>query len=121
MGRLSTAENKGPYQLRREELGLSREQASELANGVTVDRIVKIEQGKSLPHPEEIYELSKAYKKPDLCNYYCSKECRIGKEYVPEIRIKDLSQIVLEMLASLNSIGKKQERLIEITAVRYNR
>lgn len=37
MGRLSTAENKGPYQLRREELGLSREQASELANGVTVD------------------------------------------------------------------------------------
>lgn len=116
MGRLSTAENKGPYQLRREELGLSREQASELANGVTVDRIVKIEQGKSLPHPEEIYELSKAYKKPDLCNYYCSKECRIGKEYVPEIKIKDLSQIVLEMLASLNSISKKQERLIEITA-----
>ena len=35
---------------------------------------------------------------------------------MPEIRIKDLSQIVLEMLASLNTLQKKQERLIEITA-----
>ncbi len=30
--------------------------------------------------------------------------------------MKNLSQIILEMLASLNSIGKRQERLIEITA-----
>ena len=33
----------------------------------------------------------------------------------PEIKIKDLPQIVLEMLASLNVMNKKQERLIEIT------
>ena len=37
-------------------------------------------------------------------------------EYVPEIKIKDLSQVILEMLASLNSMQKRQERLIEITA-----
>ena len=30
--------------------------------------------------------------------------------------MKELSQIVLEMLSSLNSVRKKQERLIEITA-----
>ncbi len=35
---------------------------------------------------------------------------------MPELKIKDLSQIVLEMLASLNSMNRKQERLIEITA-----
>ncbi|MDD5983486.1 MAG: hypothetical protein PUC07_06785, partial [Solobacterium sp.] len=40
----------------------------------------------------------------------------IGKQYVPEIKIKDLSAITLEMLASLNSMHKKQERLIEIAA-----
>jgi len=34
---------------------------------------------------------------------------------VPEVKIKDLSQIVLEMLASLNAMQKKKERLIEIT------
>ena len=36
-------------------------------------------------------------------------------QYVPEIKTKDLSQIVLETLASLNTMQKKQERLIEIT------
>ena len=35
---------------------------------------------------------------------------------MPEIKVKDLSQIILEMLASLNSMNKKKERLIEITA-----
>ena len=60
--------------------------------------------------------MAEKYKAPHLCNYYCSKECPIGQEYVPEIKAKDLSQIVLEMLASLNSMNKKKERLIEITA-----
>ena len=50
------------------------------------------------------------------CNYYCAHECPIGQQYVPEIKVKDLSRIVLEMLASLNAMQKKQERLIEITA-----
>ena len=57
-----------------------------------------------------------AYKKPRLCNHYCANLCSIGQEYVPEIKVKDLSQIILEMLASLNSIQKREERLIEITA-----
>ena len=60
--------------------------------------------------------MSEEYRMPNLCNYYCANECPIGKQYVPEIKIKDLSQIVLEMLASLNSMHRKQERLIEITA-----
>ncbi|MBQ8548583.1 MAG: XRE family transcriptional regulator [Lachnospiraceae bacterium] len=80
------------------------------------ERIEKIESEKSLPHPDEVLLMSEVYKMPNLCNHYCANECPIGKQYVPEIKIKDLSQIVLEMLASLNSMHKKQERLIEITA-----
>ena len=34
---------------------------------------------------------------------------------MPEIKIKDLSQIVLETIASLNAMQKKKDRLIEIT------
>ena len=60
--------------------------------------------------------MAQKYGKPSLCNYYCSNLCPIGKEYVPEIQTKELSAIVLEMLASLNAVNKKQERLIEITA-----
>lgn len=60
--------------------------------------------------------MATAYKEPQLCNHYCANECPIGMKYVPEVTIKDLSQVVLEMLASLNSMKKSQERLIEITA-----
>ncbi|MCR5775266.1 MAG: helix-turn-helix transcriptional regulator [Lachnospiraceae bacterium] len=116
MGRRSTKENKNIYQTSREEAGLTREEASELMDFVSADRIEKIESEKSAPHPEEILAMADAYKKPILCNYYCSKGCPIGKEYVPEIHVRDLAQIVLEMLASLNSVEKEKDRLIEITS-----
>ena len=50
-----------------------------------------------------------------MCNHYCANQCPIGARYVPEIKTKDLSQIILEMLASLNSMQKEKDRLIEIT------
>lgn len=116
MGRASTRENKNKYQLIREELGLSREKASELLETIMPERIEKIESGKSLPRPDEVITMAEKYKRPSLCNYYCSNQCPIGQQYVPEVKIKELSSIVLEMLASLNSVNKKKERLIEITA-----
>ena len=116
MGRASIKKDKTQYQLFREELGISRERASELLQWISAERIERIESEKALPHPDEVLAMSVAYKKPRLCNYYCANVCPIGQEYVPEIKVKDLSQIVLEMLASLNSIQKRKERLIEITA-----
>ena len=116
MARVSTKENKNIYQLTREELKLSREAASELLESIPPERIEKIENERSLPHPDEVLVMSDKYKQPNLCNYYCANQCPIGQEYVPEIKVKDLSQIVLEMLASLNSMNKRKDRLIEITA-----
>ena len=80
------------------------------------ERLERIENGKLEIHPEEVMLLSEIYGEPTLCNHYCAKECPIGQKYVPEIKVKDLTQIVLEMLSSLNSMKKSQERLIEITA-----
>lgn len=116
MGRVSTKENKNIYQTTRENLSLSREKASELLETIPPERIERIESEKVLPYPEEVLTMAEKYKVPNLCNYYCANQCPIGQQYVPEIKIKDLSQIVLEMLASLNSVNRKQERLIEITA-----
>ena len=116
MARVSTKENKNIYQLTREELKLSREAAGELLESIPPDRIEKIENERSLPHPEEILVMADKYKQPGLCNYYCANQCPIGQQYVPEVKIKALSQIVLEMLASLNAMNKQKERLIEITA-----
>ena len=115
MGRKSTKENKNIYQISREEAGFTREAAAEVLKFISSDRIEKIENEKSLPHPDEILAMADCYKNPALCNYYCSHECPIGQEYVPEVKLKDLSQITLEMLASLNSLEKEKSRLIEIT------
>lgn len=116
MGRASTKENKNVYQTTRETLRLTREAASNLLETIPPERIEKIENERSLPHPDEVLTMAEKYKQPDLCNYYCANQCPIGQEYVPEVQIKDLSQIVLEMLASLNSTNRRKDRLIEITA-----
>lgn len=115
MGRISTKENKTLYQLARDNLELSREKASELT-GIEPYRIERIENEKMEPDPWDVVSMANAYGQPELCNHYCANECPIGRKYVPEIKIKDLSQVILEMLASLNSMQKRQERLIEITA-----
>lgn len=115
MARTSTKENKNIYHKTRETLQLTRETASELLESISPERIEKIENERSLPHPDEVLLMAEKYKQPSLCNYYCANQCPIGQQYVPEVKIKDLSQIVLEMLASLNSMSKQKERLIEIT------
>lgn len=115
MGRKSTKENKNIYQESRENVGLTREAAAEVLQFITADRLVKIENDSSAPHPEEILAMADGYKNPSLCNYYCSHECPIGQEYVPEVKSKALAQITLEMLATINTLGKEKERLIEIT------
>ena len=116
MGRVSNKENKNVYFEARESMKLSREKASELLESIPPERIERIENEKLMPHPDEILILAEKYKRPDLCNFYCANQCSIGKQYVPEIKIKELSQIVLEMLASLNSMQKRKDRLIEISA-----
>ena len=115
MARKSTKENKNIYQRIREEQDLTREEASELLVTMSPERIEKIESERSMPHPDEVLLMSDQYKHPSLCNYYCSNQCPIGQQYVPEIKIKDLSQIVLETVASLNAMQRQKERLIEIT------
>ena len=116
MARVSTKENKNLYWQAREAMGLSREAASEVLETIPPERIERIENEKFLPHPDEVLLMAERYKAPMLCNYYCSQQCPIGQQYVPEVEIKELSSIVLEMLASLNSVNKRKDRLIEIAA-----
>lgn len=116
MPKTTTKPQKSIYQDRREALGLSREKASELLETIQPERLERIESGKYTAYPGEVLTMAEKYQDPQLCNHYCAHECEIGKRYVPEIRVKELPQIVLEMLASLNSVKARQDRLIKITA-----
>lgn len=108
------------YKKIRKDRNLTRDEVCDnaLASGSPIqpERLERIENGKFPITPHEVMLLSEIYGEPTLCNHYCSRECPIGEKYVPEIKVKDLTQIVLEILSSLNSMKKNQERLIEITA-----
>lgn len=54
MPRVSSKANKNIYFQRREELGLTRDKASELLESIPPERIEKIENERSEPHPEEV-------------------------------------------------------------------
>lgn len=116
MGKRSVKAEKSVYQLSREHAGFTRDRASEEMVFVSSDRIEKIENGKTAPHPEEILAMASCYKKPLLCNYYCTQECPIGQKSVPSLESKSLPQIILEMLASLSALEREKDRLIEIAA-----
>ena len=83
MGRTSTKENKTSYQLIREELGLTREKASELLETIAPERIEKIENERTVPRPDEVLTMAEKYKRPSLCNYYCSRQCPSGSSMCP--------------------------------------
>ena len=114
MGKQSTRENKNIYQLCREEQGLTREKASEQMTGVSASRIEKIEYELQEPTPYDVVQMADCYKKPELCNYYCSHKCYIGDRYVPEVEVSELPNIILETIASLNEINPLTGRLIQI-------
>ena len=104
------------YKEIRKSKGLSREDASKLLGLITPERLERIENNKFPVQPDEVCVMADKYKEPSLRNYYCSTQCPIGQQSVPEIKVKNLAEIIIQMVASLNSMKKKQERLIEITA-----
>lgn len=116
MGRPSTNPDKLPFQIAREKLGLSREQAVKDIDGMSCDRLEGIENRRIMATPDDILLLAKRYNDPSLCNAYCSAQCRIGELYVPEVRVGELPSIVLGMIATLNNVGAMKDRLIAIAA-----
>lgn len=109
-------ENKTPYQERREQLGLSREKAAQMLDGISYERLYNIEHGKTTPTPEDILIMADAYEDPALCNTFCSHQCRIGQKYVPHVEVGELPSITLGIVATLNKLDDMKNRLIEICA-----
>lgn len=116
MGKRSIREDKNIFFESREQAGLTRAQASELLGGISDSSLEKMETGKTSIYPEDVVSMARAYKKPELCNYFCTHECAIGRTSVPEAKLSSLSEIVLGMLSSLNSLENQKNRLIDITA-----
>ena len=84
-------------------------------DAVSDSKIEKFEYETQEPTPYDILQMADAYKRPELCNYYCSHKCEIGHRYVPEVEMTNLSNIILETnCQSENEINPLTGRLIQI-------
>lgn len=114
MTKASSTTEKTPFQKRREELGLSRERAAKILDGISYERLYNIEHGKTAPTPEDILIMADGYKDPTLCNAYCAHHCGIGRHYVPHVEVGELPSITLGIVATLNKVESMKNRFIEI-------
>ena len=105
------------FQEARMKLKLTRNKVADLSDGFfNESRPEKIETGKLEIYPEEVVKLAEIYKDKELCSTFCATECPVGiKRGMKVVKEKNLSQIVLEMLATLQSLDEKKVRLIEMT------
>ena len=112
------ADTKNPatlYRSKREALGWSREYAAEQI-GISDDKLERIENEKQLPNPQDVLIMSDVYKAPELCNYYCNKDCEIGRQYVPKVPDAELPGIILHLLDSVYEVQDMEKILVKITA-----
>ena len=116
MPKISNKTDKTLYMSVRENLGLTRQEASDsiTAEFISPDRLEKIENRRLIARPDEILAIAEAYRSPGIINYYCTHDCDIGGKYVNEVKPKELSQIAVETLNSLNKLNQVKERLLEI-------
>ncbi len=106
------------FDRRKNETDLSREKAAELI-GTSASRLEKIERGELSVNSDDIARMAEVYEMPDLCSYYCSTECPVGKsEYVNvgQAEGEDLAHILVSLLHSINTIDEQKNRFIEISA-----
>ncbi len=92
----------------------SRESASEIVH-IERTRLANIELGNIMPYPEEVKMMAEVYNMPELCNFYCAKECSIGRGNIQEVQMDGFDRLSLRVLGSLQDIDKLKDSLIEIS------
>lgn len=92
----------------------SREKAAEIV-GIDRTRLARIELDTISPYPEEVKAMAETYNTPELCNYYCARECPIGQSSVQEVTIDDFDRLALKLLGSLKDIEAIRSSLISIS------
>ena len=104
MPRKSTIGEKTPFQKRREDLGLSREKAAEILDGISCERLYSIEHGKARPTPEDILAMADGYKDPTLCNaIFIASNRLVG--ILPILRVVTISRTTTCLAGSFNFVN----------------
>lgn len=102
------------FRIIRENLNLTREQASEKITCITAAKLEKIENDKVQPHPDDVICLAKGYNCPELIQHYCCHMCEIGKSCAPYAGHHSLNEIITNLLGCSEYIERNRPLLTKL-------
>ncbi len=65
------------------------------------------------PNPDEVLQMSNLYNAPELCNYYCTHHCPIGKGS-PELMYNNLEQITVRLMVAMHYLEDANDGIFRI-------
>lgn len=102
------------FRTTRENLNLTRDQASELITCITAAKLEKIERGITIPQPDDVICLARGYNNPHLLSHYCSNICEIGKLISPSYCNHNLCEIIINLLACSEYLERNRKPLTKL-------
>lgn len=119
MSKYATKANENVFYLARSEAAkfndslASREGASEML-GTDRTRLARIELGSQDPLPEDVLLMADLYKRPELCNHYCTKICPIGKKTMEPMVEGSLPELAIKSFFAAHDIDQPAEEFLKM-------
>ncbi|WP_110954747.1 helix-turn-helix domain-containing protein [Anaerosinus massiliensis] len=101
------------YQTARMGAGYTQEKAAELLN-ISVRSIRAYEGGETIPHDDVVVDMASVYNVPYLAYQHLKINNEIGKRYLPEIKVSNLSSSILDLRVELEDTSKNEYSISSI-------
>ena len=121
MSKYATKANENVFYLARSEAAkfndslASREGASEML-GTDRTRLARIELGSQDPLPEDVLLMADLYKRPELCNHYCTKICPIGRKTMLPMIDGTMSEMAIKLYCGAHDMDEPAEKFLRMMA-----
>lgn len=76
-------------------------------------KLLAIESNDKIPDPDDVVSMAKVYDAPELCNYYCTKQCPIGRGE-PTLIYEDLNEISVRLMTALHMLQNANDTIYRI-------
>ncbi|ABB14410.1 helix-turn-helix domain-containing protein [Carboxydothermus hydrogenoformans] len=101
------------YKIARKNAGLTQEEAAEMLY-VSVRSLADYESGKTIPPDDVVERMIEIYDAKYLAYMHLKNSTKIGRRYLPDISLNDISRAVLKLQKELNDVEKINPEIIEI-------
>ena len=102
------------YQIARESKGFTQEKASELMD-ISVDSLRAYEGDRRVPPDSVVIKMIEIFDAQYLAYQHMTTKTKLGEEFLPELKLKNLAESVLTFLDKCEDLGKIKALMIKIS------